>query len=39
MEHHEIPKLLTSSAVSKFITKNGLKEIFCQVVNVLIAKM
>ena len=39
MEHYKISKLLKDSTVSKFVTKNGSKEMIYQVVNILPAEI
>ena len=39
MECYKISKLLNDSIVSKLVTKNGLKQIIYQVVNILLTKI
>ena len=39
MKRYKISKLLNDSTVSKLVTKNGLKEVIYEMVNILIAKM
>ena len=39
MEHYKISKLLSDSNVSKFVTKNGSKQMIYKVVNIVLAKI
>ena len=39
MEHYKVSKLLNDSTRSKFVTKNGSKEMIYEVVNILMTKI
>ena len=38
MEHYKISKLLNDPTLSKFVTKNGSKQMIYQVVSILLTK-